>query len=186
MKNGRDTAINELQQFWTATGQTLQKCFLRSNPRGLTWWSMVKSLRFYCREHRLHPWLGSWVPACHSEIKKKKKSTCIKSACNERDPGSIPGSGRSPEKGIGYPLQYCWASLVTQMVKNLPLIQETQVWSLSWEDPLEKGMATTPLFLPGEFHNGKDYEKAYKCMYSWVTLLSSRNWHNVVNQLYFD
>ena len=73
MKNGRDTAINELQQFWTATGQMLQKCFLRSNPRGLTWWSMVKSLRFYCREHRLHPWLGSWVPACHSEIKKKKK-----------------------------------------------------------------------------------------------------------------
>ena len=32
--------------------------------------------------------------------------------------------------------------LVTQMVKNLPAVQETQVWSLSWEDPLEKGMAT--------------------------------------------
>ena len=40
------------------------------------------------------------------------------SAYNAGDPGSIPGSGRSPGKGIGYPLQYCWASLVTQLVKN--------------------------------------------------------------------
>ena len=38
------------------------------------------------------------------------------------------------------------------MVKNLPAMQETQVQSLDWEDPLEKGMATTPVFLPGEFH----------------------------------
>ena len=35
-----------------------------------------------------------------------------------------------------------WASLVAQMVKNLPAIQETWVQSLSWEDPLEEGMAT--------------------------------------------
>ena len=35
------------------------------------------------------------------------------SACNAEDPGSIPGSGRSTEEGIGYPLQYSWASLVT-------------------------------------------------------------------------
>ena len=34
-----------------------------------------------------------------------------------------------------------WASLVTQMVKNLPAVQETWVHSLDWEDPLEKGMA---------------------------------------------
>ena len=38
------------------------------------------------------------------------------------------------------------------MVKNLPAVQETQVRSLGQEDPLEKGMATTPVFLPGEFH----------------------------------
>ena len=42
------------------------------------------------------------------------------SACNAGDPGSIPGLGRSPGEGNGYPLQYSWASLVTQMVKNLP------------------------------------------------------------------
>ena len=47
---------------------------------------------------------------------------------------SIPGSGRSPGKGIGYPLQYSWASLVAQMVKNPPAMQETWVQSLGWED----------------------------------------------------
>ena len=41
------------------------------------------------------------------------------SACNAGDPGSIPGSGRSPGEGIGYPLQYSWASLVAQLVKNV-------------------------------------------------------------------
>ena len=40
------------------------------------------------------------------------------SSCNAGDPGSIPGLGRSPGEGIGYPLQYSWASLVAQLVKN--------------------------------------------------------------------
>ena len=67
----------------------------------------------------------------------------------------IPGMGRSAGEGIGYPLQYSWASLVVQLVKNPPAMQETWVRSLgweamwetwvqflSWEDPLEKGKAT--------------------------------------------
>ena len=54
----------------------------------------------------------------------------------------IPGSGRSTGEGIGYPLQYSWAFLVAQLVKNLPAMQETWVQSLGWEDPLEKGKAT--------------------------------------------
>ena len=62
--------------------------------------------------------------------------------CNAGDPSSIPGSGRSSEEGIGYPLQYSWVSLVAQLVKNLPAMQETWVQSLRWEDPLEKGKAT--------------------------------------------
>ena len=57
------------------------------------------------------------------------------------DPSLIPGSGRSPGVGIGYPLRYCWASLVAQLVKNLPAMQENWVRSLSREDPLEKGKA---------------------------------------------
>ena len=46
------------------------------------------------------------------------------------------------EKGIGYPLQYSWASHVTQLVNNPPAMQEILVRSLGWEDPLEKGKAT--------------------------------------------
>ena len=49
------------------------------------------------------------------------------SACNIGDPSLIPGSGRSEGEGIGYPLQYCWASLVAQLVKNLPATRETWV-----------------------------------------------------------
>ena len=45
-------------------------------------------------------------------------------------------------QGIGYPLQYSWASLLAQQVKNPPAVWETCVRSLGWEDPLEKGKAT--------------------------------------------
>ena len=64
------------------------------------------------------------------------------STCNAGDPGSIPGQGRSPGEGTGYPFQYFWASLVAQLVKNLPAVQETLVQFLAWDDPLEKGQAT--------------------------------------------
>ena len=63
-------------------------------------------------------------------------------ACNAGDPGSIPGSGRSIGEGIGYPLQYSWASLVTHLVKNLPAMQETWVQYLGQEDPLKEEVAT--------------------------------------------
>ena len=59
------------------------------------------------------------------------------STCNAGDFSSIPGLGRSPGEGIGYPLQYSWASLLAQMVKNLPAMRETWAQSLGWEDPLE-------------------------------------------------
>ena len=60
------------------------------------------------------------------------------SACNAGDPSSIPGLGRSSGEGIGYPLQYSWASLVAQLwaVKNPPTMMET------WVCSLEKGKAT--------------------------------------------
>ena len=61
----------------------------------------------------------------------------------------IPGSGRSTGEGIGYPLQYSWAFLVTQLVKNMPAIQETWVLSLGWEDPLEEEMAPHATEEPG-------------------------------------
>ena len=64
------------------------------------------------------------------------------SACNAGDTGSIPGSGRSTGGGMGYTLQYSWASLVAQLVKNLAAMQETWVQSLGWEDTQEKEKAT--------------------------------------------
>ena len=64
------------------------------------------------------------------------------SACNAGDHNSIPGSGISAGEGIGCPLQYSWSSLVAQLVKNPPAVQETWVRSLGWEDALEKGKAT--------------------------------------------
>ena len=74
------------------------------------------------------------------------------SAGNARDPGPIPGLGRSAREGIGYPLQYSRASLGAQLVKNMPAMRETWVPSLGWEDPLEKGKATHCSVGPGEFH----------------------------------
>ena len=71
----------------------------------------------------------------HSSVDKE-------SACNSGDPDSIPGSGRSAGEWIGYPLQFYWASLVAQLVKNPPAMQETCVRSLGWKDPLEKEKAT--------------------------------------------
>ena len=64
------------------------------------------------------------------------------STCNAGDPGSLSGLGRSAGEEIDYPLQYCWASFVAQLVKNLPAMWETWVLSLGWEDTLEKGKAT--------------------------------------------
>ena len=60
------------------------------------------------------------------------------STCNAGDAGSIPGLERSTGDGIGYPHQYSWASLVAQLIKNLPAMRETWVQYLNWEDPLEK------------------------------------------------
>ena len=57
-------------------------------------------------------------------------------------PVQLLGLEVPPGEGVDYPLQYSWASLVAQMVKNLPAMRETSVQSLDWEDPLEEGIAT--------------------------------------------
>ena len=92
------------------------------------------------------------IPITSWQIEGKKKkqwqmgfpesSVRKESTCNAEDPGLIPGSGRSAGEDIGYPLQYSWASLVAQLVKNPPAMQETWVGSLGWEDPLENGNST--------------------------------------------
>ena len=74
----------------------------------------------------------------------------IPPSCNAGGPGSIPGSGRSPGEGIGYPLQYSWASLVAQLVKNLPAV--CKIW-------FDHGLGR----FPGE---GKGYPLQYSGLYS--------------------
>ena len=69
------------------------------------------------------------------------------STWNAGDSGSIPGLASSPREGIDHPLQYSWASLAAQLVKNQPEMQETWVQSLGWEDPLEEGMTTNSSIL---------------------------------------
>ena len=65
----------------------------------------------------------------------------------ETMPGSILGLGRPPGEGIGYSLHYSWASLVAQMIKNAPAMQESWIQSLGQENPLKKGMETHFNFL---------------------------------------
>ena len=71
-----------------------------------------------------------------------------KFTCDAGDPGLIAGSGRSTGEGIGYLLQYSWASLMAQLVKNLPTMQETWVGKIPWR----RERLPNPVFWPGEFH----------------------------------
>ena len=70
------------------------------------------------------------------------RSAGKESSCNAEDRVQLLGQEVPLEEGIGYPLQYSWASLVAQMVKNLPAMRETRVQFLGWKDLLEKGKAT--------------------------------------------
>ena len=120
---------------------------------------------------------------------------------NAGDVGSIPGSGRSPE-GVGYPLWYSclenpmgggalgttahvvtkeldstWASLVAQMVKSLPAVQQTRVQSLGREGPLEKEMAIHLRILAGKIPWTEEpgrlqSMRPQRVRHDWVTSLS--------------
>ena len=102
---------------------------------------MPKALTFVTISF-LVPWLFQIIEETTRVWGIPGSSAGKESTCNAGDPGSIPGSGKPPGEGTGYPLQYSWASLVPQSVKNPPAMQETLVRSLGWEDPLEEGTAT--------------------------------------------
>ena len=78
----------------------------------------------------------------HSSVGKE-------STCKAGDPGLIPGSWISTGEGIGYPLQYSWASLVAQLVKNLPAMWETWVWSWVGKIPWRRERLPTPVLVHG-------------------------------------
>ena len=73
------------------------------------------------------------------------------STSNAGDSGSIPGLGRSTGEGLGYTLQYSWASLVALLVKNPPAMWETWVRSLVGKIPWRRERLPTLVFWPGEF-----------------------------------
>ena len=85
---------------------------------------------------------GAWRATVHSVAKVWTRlnretgfpdsSVGKESACNAGDPRSIPGSGKSAGEGTGYPLQYSWAYLVAQLVKNPPAMQETWFGKIPW------------------------------------------------------
>ena len=99
-------------------------------------------------EIKRHLLIGRKVMQILDNILKSKDLTLPgslagrESTCNAGYPSLIPGLGRSDGEGIRYPLQYSWVSLMNQLVRNQPALWETWVWSLGWEDPLEKGMST--------------------------------------------
>ena len=76
-------------------------------------------------------------------------SICKEAACNAGDPGSIPGLGISPGEGIDYPLQYSWASLVAQLVKNP---RRPGFDPRAGKIPWRRERLPTPVIWPGEFH----------------------------------
>ena len=90
----------------------------------------------------MNAWIQPRLRLRLSPFQSLNSSVGKESACKAGDPGSIHGWGRFPGEGIGYPLQYSWASLVAQLVKNLPAMQETWLQPLIWEDTLKEVMAT--------------------------------------------
>ena len=141
-------------------------------PTQATWirdvWTIIRLLWFHiCLYHFPSYWVF------------RDSSVGKESACNAGDPSSIPGSGRSAGEGIGYPLQYSWVSLVTQLVICLQCGRpgfSPWVGKIPWRGERLR----TPEFCPGEFHGlyslwgRKESDVAVR--HSWF----SQNWGTVV------
>ena len=109
---------------------------------------------------------------CFPDSSADKKSTC-----NAGDPSWLPGSGRSTAERISCPLQYSWASLMVQLVKNLPAMWETWVWSLGWEDspgegngyPLQYSGLENYRYSPWDHKESERTERlSLNCLQSWI------------------
>ena len=102
------------------------------------------------------------------------------SACNAGNPGSISGWGRSPGEGIGYPLQYSWASLVAQLVKNLHAMWRPGFDPWVGKIPWRKKWQPTPVFLPGESPRteepgGLQSMESQRIRHDWATKHSTQH-----------
>ena len=133
-------AMQEIQVRFLSQEDLLEKGYgTHSRVLGLSWWLRIH-LQCGRSAKRIHLQCGRSAKRIYLQCGRSAKRIhlqCRRSGCDplDRDPWiAYPG--------IGYPLQYSWASLVAQLVKNPPAVWKTWVWSLGWEDPLEKGKAT--------------------------------------------
>ena len=131
-----------------------------SNTCPLSWWCYLTISSFAA----LFSFCHQPFPLGFPDISAGEES-----ACNAGDPGSVSGLGRSTGEGIGYPPQYSWASLVAQLVKNPPAMQETWVSSLGWADPLEKGKATHSTFWAWRIPWTVSSMRSQRVGHSWET-----------------
>ena len=122
--------------FGEGNGTPLQYSCLENPRDGGAWWAAVYGVA------QSRTWLKRLSSSSRWDLGFLYSSVGKESACNAGDGSLIPRLGRSSGEWIGYPHQFSCASLVTQLVKNPPAMWETWVWSLDWEDPLEKGKAT--------------------------------------------
>ena len=130
------------------------KCWIKS--KGYYWCKLSRDTKVstqYTRYRSIHK-------SKHKKIHKVFPDNSVgkESICSVGDPGSIPGLGRSPGEGIGYPIHYSWASLVAQLVKNPPAMRETWLLSLGWEDSPGEGKG-----YPLQY---SDLENSIDCIYS--------------------
>ena len=126
------------------------KCFNETENLvcGVTWEREIRNRSYGCEGSLSLSLISYNMPAVNfSDSSVGKESTC-----NAGDRGLIRRSGRSPGEGIGYPLQYSWVSLLARVVKNLPAMSETWVWSLGLQIPWRRERLPTPVFWPGEFY----------------------------------
>ena len=97
--------------------------------------------------------VSAWYLGSESIMAGRQRSftlLCMYTALSKGDISSIPELGRSPGEGIGYLLQYSWASLVAETVKNLPAMWET--WFNPWvgKIPWRRAWPPTRVLVPGE------------------------------------
>ena len=96
-------------------------------------------------------------------------SSVVKRICLQcRRPQFDSSVRKNHWRRVGYPVQYCWASLMAQLVKNPPAMWETCVWSLGQKNPLEKGMVIHSGILAWEIH-GQRSLVGYSSWGEWLT-----------------
>ena len=112
--------------------------------------------------------------------RRKHSSVGIESPCNAGNPSLIPGSGRSAGEGIGYPLQYSWASLLAQLVRIHLQCGRPGFYPWVGKIPWRREWLPTPVFLPREFHGlYSSWGRKESDMTEQLSLLQKRDCFNV-------